>query len=409
MKNIESVVKSNLCLGCGFCTFRGNYKMEYNHSKGLYLPKKTGDSNHLDWEICPAKGYTIKQTSAQLYTQNAQYSIDLGYINKQYVVSSKSERILQNASSGGIMTQIALFLLKEKIVDYVVVTKFIYSENGIKTKTFFTNDINEIFEAQGSKYCPVNMDYFISEIGKYKFHKFAFFGTPCQIAAIREIQRNDPHIAKNLLFTVGNFCGGVKNYNNIKKLAQRNKLDYENIKYFRFRGGGQPGSLLMVDKHGNSSQTNYPLYVGYTGYSKLLRCHLCVDATAELADISCGDAWLDSYMEDFRPWSVIISRNKKATEIINMLESQQKIIIREISKEEISKSQNQNLKSKKYRYLSRNNLYRFLGYKLPDFDGGYHNIDFPLKKEIKIYLIHKLKELLEKIGLYGFVRNIIKK
>lgn len=409
MRTIEDVVKSDLCLGCGLCTLRGNYAMKYSERKGKYIPvmvRKSDDD--VEFKVCPGKGYNIKQASDKLFSKGARYSIDLGYINNQFVISSLSDRVLQNASSSGIMTQIILYILEKKIVDYVVVTKFVYSERGIRTHTFFSNSIEEILEAQGSKYCPVNMDSFVKELDVYKHKKFAFVGTPCQIAAIREIQQLDNEVNKNLVLTIGTFCGGFKNYNHIKKLALRNGVDDKNAEYFRFRGGGQPGSLLLKDIHGNSYNVDYPKYTGQTGYSKLLRCHLCVDATAELADFACGDAWLDKYLDDKNPWSIVLCRNQPASFIIKEMEVENKIVIRKISDEEIRKSQRENLKSKKHRYISRNKVYVFMGYKLPSFDGGFYSVDFSLVTEIKIFVKHRIKEVFERVGIYNWTRSIIK-
>lgn len=413
MKTIEDVVKSNLCIGCGFCTVNGNYRMEYSASAGMFVPKATpnkkGKRCEEEFAICPGKGYNIYQDSAQLYEPDGAYSLDLGFVNRKYVVSSLDERVMANASSGGIMTALLLHLLEKKVVDNVVVTKYIYTDNGPRTKTFFTNNYTDIFESQGSKYSPVNMVSFLEELDKFKHQRFAFVGTPCQIASLRKIAERDDAVKKNLLVTIGNFCGGFKSDKHVLKIAKRHHVDYKNITTFRFRGGGQPGSLVMKDHHGGKYEVPYPNYTGYTGYSKMLRCHLCVDATGELADISCGDAWLEKYMNDEKPWSVVITRNPFVTNILDEMIAEAKIVSKEISNEEIALSQRQNIQSKKYRYISRNKLYRKLGYKLPVFDGGYSSDHFPLKTEIRIFIKHKMKEIIEKIGLYKQFRILIKK
>ena len=408
MKDISDIVKSGLCLGCGFCTVKGNYEMKYSESRGMYLPQQIQSSDNSEFQICPAKGYPIIKMSEELYTTDGCYSIDLGYVCRQLAVSSLSEKVLKNASSGGIMTHILLYLLEQKIVEKVVVTMFVFTENGPRTKTFFTDSIEDILNSQGSKYCPVNMDSFIQELNEHKHEKFAFVGTPCQIAALRKMQQSNL-VSKNLVLTIGNFCGGFKNYNNIRKIAQRHGVDYKKINYFRFRGNGQPGNLLMIDSNEHIYQTNYPSYAGYTGYSKILRCHLCVDVTAELADIACGDAWIDEYLKDEKPWSVAICRNKFAAEIVHNMEKEHIIVTREITDKEICYSQRQNIKSKKYRYISRNKLYRTLGYELPAFDGGFQPIGFPMIVEIKIFFVHRLKECIERLGLYKYFRMLINK
>ena len=409
MNNISEVVKSGLCLGCGFCTTKGNYEMKYSETKGMYVPQQIRQSDNSEFQICSAKGYSIKKMSDELFSTDSCYSVDLGYSYRQFTVSSLSDKILKNASSGGIMTHILLYLLEHKIVEKIVVTKFIYTENGPRTKTFFTDDVEEIINSQGSKYCPVNMDSFIEELNIHKREKFAFAGTPCQIASLREMQKTDKILEENLVITIGNFCGGFKNYNNVRKIAKRHGIDYKNVNYFRFRGGGQPGTLLMTDSSQRFYEANYPFYAGYTGYSKILRCHLCVDATAELADIACGDAWIDEYLKDEKTWSIAICRNKFAADIILDMKNKQKIVTRDVSDDDICYSQRQNIKSKKYRYISRNNLYRRLGYQLPVFDGGFQTTGFPMTKELKIFLVHRFKETIERLGLYKLFRIMINK
>ncbi len=56
---------------------------------------------------------------------------------------------MENASSGGVIPELLFYLLDKKIVDYVVVTKFEYTENGPITKTVLTkNREGEIIRAK---------------------------------------------------------------------------------------------------------------------------------------------------------------------------------------------------------------------------------------------------------------------
>ncbi|MCI1683204.1 MAG: Coenzyme F420 hydrogenase/dehydrogenase, beta subunit C-terminal domain [Bacteroides sp.] len=406
--NIQKVIKKDLCLGCGICLYDSNInKMEYSSSKGMYIPKLDHNKDYtLANAICPGKGYNIYKNAKELYNNN--YTIDLGFVDSKYIAHSNIEEVLKNASSGGIMSQILLYLLEEKIVDKVAVTKFIYTTNGPKTKTIITSDIKEILNSQGSKYCPVDISSFINDLKNFK-GTLAYIGTPCQIAGIRNIQKLDSLFKEKIKLTIANFCGGFKNYNNIKKIAKHHNISFKNITYFQFRGGGQPGSLKMIDKRNYVFQTPYPKYTSFTGYSKILRCHLCIDATGELADIACGDAWLDKCLNDEKAWSIIICRSKNATQIIQNMKEKKVITTDYISYKDICHSQRINLKSKKYRYLSRNKLYHFLGYTLPIFDGGYQQCHYPNKIELKIYITHKIKELIEKMDLYKYCRILMRK
>lgn len=411
---IKEVIKSNLCIGCGICTIdKETEGMIYSHRNDCFIPKNHNlDNNSLANVICPGKGYSIVQNGKDIFQNSAsqtEYDIDLGYYRSFSAVRSLSYEVLDNASSGGVMTETLLYLLRKKIVDKVSVTTFQYSPKGINTKSYLTSNEEDIMNAQGSKYCPVNLESLINELQNFN-GTVAIVAVPCSIAAIRNIIKQNPKIfLAKIKFFISNFCGGHKSYKNISRLAELHNIEYHNIEYFRFRGGGQPGSLKFIDNKGKTAQTSYPKYVGMTGDSKMLRCHLCVDATGELADMAFGDAWIPRFEETGFPWSVIICRNKKSEQLISSMLYEKIITSEQVTIEELKRTQRFNLKSKKNRQLSRMKLYKILGYKVPAFEGGYHLERTSMKTEIEIYIKHSFKLFLEKIGAYSFIYNKIKK
>ncbi|WP_320040576.1 Coenzyme F420 hydrogenase/dehydrogenase, beta subunit C-terminal domain [uncultured Desulfobacter sp.] len=405
---IKDVVKNNLCIGCGICSYDKNI-IEFKYSKflGIDYPLLDNNNNYNSGTlVCPGKGYEIINKANKLYG-GSNYSIELGYVHKCYASHSNNRKILKNASSGGVMTELLIYLLEKKIVDKVAVTKFIYTNQGPRTKTFLTNDINKIIESQGSKYCPVNVSNVLTEI-KHEEGRIAYLGTPCQIAGIRQIQEIDEDFKNTIIFTIANFCGGFKNHNNIRKLSCRHSINYKQIKKLRFRGGGQPGSMIIED-NSNRFEVQYPDYTGYTGYSKLLRCQFCIDATGELADFALGDAWLEPYISDPNPWSVIITRNNAATKIIENMKNAKIITSNSITERQVCLSQKTNLKSKKDRQSARSKLYSVLGYKTPNYDGGYQHKTTSIIFEIKVFFVYKFKYILELTGLYKYLRSFLGK
>lgn len=407
--NIQKVKIKGLCLGCGICTFDNSITlMKYSTSMGINVPVTDRRKEYpIANQICPGKGYSIVKDGKNLYGSK-RYRTELGFFDKLFASHSYSQRVLKNASSGGVMTEFLIYLLENKIVEKVAVTKFVYTTNGPKTLTFLTNNVEEILNSQGSKYCPVDISNAIQEIKKVNC-KIAYLGTPCQIAGIRQIQKIDSGYKKKIVLVIANFCGGFKSFNQIRKISKRHYIDYSNISFLRYRGGGQPGGMIIEDENGNQFEASYKKYGGFTGHSKLLRCHLCVDATGELADIAFGDAWLEKYLNDSYPWSIILTRTNKASALIENMAICNKIALENLTEEQVYLSQKQNLESKKVRQFSRFKLYKRLGYALPEFDGGYHKTQTSLKTEITIYVTHKFKEFLERLGLYKYFRIIIRR
>ena len=66
------------------------------------------------------------------------------------------------------------------------------------------------------------------------------------------------HLASKVIITIGNFCGGIKSYDNISLLAKRKGINPTSINFFRFRGNGQPGSMLIKDNSGRATEVPYP-------------------------------------------------------------------------------------------------------------------------------------------------------
>lgn len=362
-------------------------------------------NDRMAFDICPGKGYKIIGDAERLY-ESAKCDLELGRSYNQYAAFSNDAEILANASSGGIMSQIAVFLLERNLVDRVLTTHFTYV-SGPRTLCILAKSKGDIIRSQGSKYCPVDLSLAIREI-KSNNYRVAIIGTPCQIAGIRNIQNRDQSFSDKLVLTIANFCGGIKSYNNIDLLAERQHIKPTAVKFFRFRGNGQPGSMLIEDSYGKTAEVPYPKYVGLNGLSKHLRCHLCVDATGELADIACGDAWLPRFLQDEHPWSIIVTRNKSADDLIKKMIDDQSITISGITTDEIKLSQRENLTSKKVRQKSRYYLYRTLGYQLPQFDGGYFDNSIDLLTELKVFSKHKVKQLLETLHLFPFIHGLLK-
>ena len=401
--NVDQVVKSQLCIGCGLCTIDSSvHGMSYSSHNDCMVPNSCKMlDNSISNIVCPGKGYDIQGMAEHLFSNEAYYHMPLGYVNSLFAAHSLSEEVLKNASSGGMITEILIYLIEKKIVDYVSVTQFVCDKDGVHTKTFLTADRQEIIKAQGSKYCPCNFESLLEELHSQK-GRVAIMATPCVIAGLREIEEHaSSYLKSTIVFHIANFCGGYKSFNNIERLAKIHHVDIRDLKDFRFRGGGQPGSLRFVENSGKEAGTPYPNYVGMTGYSKMLRCHLCPDATGELADISCGDAWIPKYQKDKNTWSMIICRNNFALRVINEMQKEGCIFSESVTEQEVEQSQRLNLASKKKRQLARMKLYDFLHYSIPEFKGHAYDQEMSsMKTEVNVYLKHKLTLWAEKIGLY---------
>ena len=75
------------------------------------------------------------------------------------------------------------------------------------------------------------------------------------------------------------------------------------------------------------------------GLFKANSCNVCDDVSAETADVVFGDAWFPPFDKDWRGNNVIISRNPKITNIINLGKKNNEINLKKISDQDFIKSQ----------------------------------------------------------------------
>ncbi len=412
ISSVDDVVRSRLCISCGACVAFGceeSVFMSEDENTGMYLPTLRRSINTWgtgkEFSVCPGKGYPIEGMGKHLFPNALNSNVDLGQWDSAFVSRSLNDSILENASSGGVMTAIAEYLLNENIVQGVVVTKMQYSCNGPRPESFIATNLDELKEAQGSKYCPVPLFGDVSQLESFP-GKLLLIGTPCQIAALRLAQRNDSRLVDKIPFTIGNFCGGYRDFRETDKIISRAGMNKNEVDFFRYRGGGQPGT--MVIRSGlKQKKLDYPGYARMTGVIKHRRCRLCVDATAELADFSCGDAWIPEYLNSSGSWSIVMARSPLAKNILMSMKEHGRIELRDVSEEDIKLSQKGNLTSKKNRQACRIGLYRLLGMKAPEFDGGYYHKCEGFLFEVKVHISHTIFSFLEKIGLYKQLAQLI--
>jgi coenzyme F420 hydrogenase subunit beta len=377
---------------------------------GMYFPES--DQAPGDWgsgkefDVCPGKGYEIVRLAESLYPRSNHRDVFLGHWNSAWACRATSERIGRDAASGGIMTSLCAHLLERGVVDGAVVTGFSFGAQGPRPRTYIATTLDELLAAQGSKYCPVPADEVLAEVRKFS-GRVVFVGTPCQIAGVRLLQAQDPWLKEKVPVTIGNFCGGFRDFRETDRIIRRAQHSPVRVKRFRYRGGGQPGSMRIVDEAGLATELAYPGYVRLTGVTKNRRCRLCVDGTAELADFACGDAWIPRFLESGLQWSLLLARSEYASRLIHEMKDIGALELADVSPEEIISSQQGNLTSKKVRQQARRKLYRTLGLSLPEFDGGYLMRTSSIALELKVLLSQSLLALLESLRIYPLFARLI--
>lgn len=348
--------------------------MVLDEKEGIFKPKINDPSKvtggGVEFDVCPGPGLPINELSAQLFGSELSSTLEFGRYRSALAAQCTDPQIMRRASSGGVMTSIALWLLQTKKIEGVTVTRFQRTPSGPRAVSYIARSRKELLHAQGSKYCPTLNASLIREC-RNSGGAYLFIGTPCQVGALRLAVRKEPELAGTFPLTMANFCGGYRDYRYLDGVIRNYGLHPSNNRFFRFRGGGWPGSMMAEDARGKRCCFPYPHYDSDKYVPKQKRCTLCIDGTGLLADFACGDAWVGRFMKgEMGPngWSIIVARSREAEGIVGDLRATGWIRTAAISYDEMLYSQRTNLASKISRQKKRSELLRMLGQVVPQWD-----------------------------------------
>lgn len=344
-KNIKNIVNKNLCTGCGTCVAlcpMEALRLDVDHHKGIYTPyvieNKCIDCT-LCSKVCPGGGIDFHNFNYKIYKKLPEDYLYGNYINN-YFGYSLNENTRYHSSSGGLVTSILLFALKEGLIDGALITRM-NNQDPLKPLSFIARTRDEIIDASGSKYCPVPANTALKDIiNSKKGERFAVVGLPCHIQGIRKACELNSELHDKIAFNLGLFCAKAISFLGNEFLFDKLKIDMTKIQKISYRGKGWPGKMT-IESVDSDYTFDYKSYYKYFNFFEPWRCTLCFDPTCTLSDISLGDAWLPEIIErDKLGTSVIISRTELGDRILNQMAEKNEIELIETEISEIKKSQN---------------------------------------------------------------------
>ncbi len=314
----EKKYTSEWCSGCGLCHSVLNDKF-YKDQKGFPYPKNIGSADFYE-QVCPVHYY-------KTFNNNQIW----GVVDKAYIGYSADEDIRFKAASGGALTEICTFLLQKKKVDAVIQVKE-DENNTTATKVCFSRTAQEVKNNCGSRYSISVPLYSILQDVK-EDERYAFVGKPCDVMALRNYIKTHDESMKQFPYLLSFFCAGEPSVDAQKTLLSALGTDIDQCKSIRYRGYGWPGRTTSITNNGIESSIEYKDAWGkYLGRDIRKLCRFCLDGTGELADIVCADFWQlnkDNYPDfsEHEGRNIIISRNRKSTEILEEMFHTNKLIL----------------------------------------------------------------------------------
>jgi len=264
---------------------------------------------------------------------------------KTFIGYSKERKIRYNSSSGGVVTALLIYLLRNKLIDGAIVCRM----NGLDVEQFIAKTEKEIIEASQSKYIDFNLKKIIKDVIKEK-GRFAIVGLPCHFIVLKNIKE----FSKKIKYWFGMYCGCNLKKQGTLALLKRLRVKPNEVKKISYRQGGGYGGFEVITKDGKRR------FVGKDKYNYLFtlympeKCLRCKDFFNEYSDISFGDCWFK------QRYTSILVRNKRGMDIIKKADN---IVLEKVNKKKFFDQHKHSVNLKKNRLNLKR--YKFILEKLP--------------------------------------------
>jgi coenzyme F420 hydrogenase subunit beta len=322
IQSLSDVVDWNLCTGCGACYYacsEGSISLVNIDAVGIRprFNSSTCATCTKCLSICP--GYIVDANTNNMATTSSPMRTEadhaFGPAMEIWEGHASDPEIRYRASSGGILTALALYCLEHENMNFVLHTG-INEDRPWENRTVKSSTRDELLARTGSRYAPASPCEGLAAIEESD-SPCVFIGKPCDASAVSMLRRDRPKLDRNLGLVLTFFCAGTPSTQGTLDLAESLKVNPKLIDSVRYRGEGWPGRFRIVyDDKRREQSLSYSESWGELTHYRSLRCNLCPDGLGRLADISCGDAWENSTDSENPGLSLVVVRTAKGKRIL---------------------------------------------------------------------------------------------
>lgn len=281
-KSILYTVSNGLCTGCGICQGAcPNTSITMHVKSGRFLPVvdqkscKNDKGCHRCYDICPGVGVKLNCIAKEEFSgADTFYNGKIGYYRKCFTGYSNNYDVRYHSASGGMVTQLLVWMLEKKLIDGAAVTAF-RSKSELLVHSFIATTKEEILSAKSSKYAPVTLNNIIHDI-KAREGKFVIVGLPCHIHGLRKYEKIDKKFKDKVFAYFGLYCSGSKSFYLTEYVLDKYNINMKGLSYLSYRDEGCLGGMVAKGVDPQSKQS-YRFYEDYQKYSHPLRSFLFLE------------------------------------------------------------------------------------------------------------------------------------
>jgi coenzyme F420 hydrogenase subunit beta len=319
IKTLKDVVDWGLCTGCGACSSAcTDRSITLVNIESLGIRPRFDSASCASCtkclSICP--GYTVDAGLTTRVQRQSEADHEFGPALEIWEGWSADPEIRYQASSGGILSALALYCLEREDMAFVLHASM-DEKRPWQNITVQSRSRSDILARAGSRYAPASPCDRLDSI-EQSDRPCVFIGKPCDTAAVGMLRAQRPILDRNLGLVLSFFCAGTPSTKGTLDLFESMQIDRGEITRVRYRGEGWPGSFKVSNgRQSPQKSLTYEESWGHLSHYRPLRCHLCPDGLGRVADISCGDAWGSFAANKDEGRSLVIVRTPRGREILH--------------------------------------------------------------------------------------------
>jgi coenzyme F420 hydrogenase subunit beta len=300
----REVVDKSICSLCGTCVaFCDKIRLDVGEGENEAGVPEFGEDYDtvcgLCYTFCPRTFLPVSEIERRILGAESAEEDVLGVYKSCYAVRSKKADI--KGQDGGAVTSLLAYALEEGMIDGAVITA---SDNQWKPIIKVAKNYEELKEGAGTKYTLYPSVVGIKEAMEEGCAAIGFVGLPCQIQGLRKVQTAEqPYDVgkEKIKLLVGLFC--MENFTeDLLEFIAKKYVKLENVKKVDIKGK----EFLVSDDEGEVHAIPLEEIKDYIGEG----CSVCMDYTAELADISVGSVGSEG------GWSTVFVRTERGEEVV---------------------------------------------------------------------------------------------
>lgn len=299
LKNL--VIERGLCTVCGTCIGicpQECLSLVYQDEEPLPVLKGECASCGLCYKACPGSDVPLPELERFCFGKVRENKPnDFGVFSFSGMGYATDEKVHRAGSGGGVATALLTYGMEHGLIDCALVAGFSV-EKPWRTEARLATTPEELKEAAKSKYAVVATNSLLGEAVKRGYKSIGLIGCPCHIEAIRKMEYQDliPNITKKIKILVGLFCGGQFHFEGTRHALTElcHVQDLQHIVNLEYRGRDNDWSsnfVVELDSGERERATRADSIFRAIMHFTRERCAMCIDWSAELADISIGDYW----------------------------------------------------------------------------------------------------------------------